>query len=94
MSSPSFEAGATMLEQNAALHASFVFVLCGLVGVWGFEQARQAHAYQSERMGKILDEFAKTKDYAATLRRFEVTVSQAIHDTSAPHGTIFRAIFL
>ena len=87
-------AGMTSLEQASALHSGFVFVLCGLLGVYGFEQARQAHAYQSERQGKILDEFKETGDYAQALKRFEVTVSQAIHDTSAPHGVIFRAIFL
>ena len=81
-------AGMTSLEQASALHSGFVFVLCGLLGVYGFEQARQAHAYQSERQGKILDEFKETGDYAQALKRFEVTVSQAIHDTSAPHGVI------
>ena len=80
--------------QVEALQSGFLFILCGLIGAWGFEQARRSHAYQSERMGRVLDEYAKTRDYARALRRMEVTVSQAIHDTATPHATIFRAIFL
>ena len=79
---------------TTALYRGFVFLLCGLIGSWGFEQARISHAYQSERMGKILDEHREHGDYSRTLRRFEVTVSQAVHDASAPHGVIFRAVFL
>ena len=85
---------AVTTEQVHALHAGFMFILCGLVGAWGFNQARLSHAYQSERMGGILDEHITVKDYSLTLRRMEVTVSQAIHDTATPHATIFRAIFL